>query len=475
MGGTRVSTALYARPSLAKKPRVPRRASAWAADESVNANTLLPEDAPFHDWYRFVLSYPPHLVRKYLRAFGVDSGQRVLDPFCGTGTTLVECKKNRVSSSGCDAHPFALLATRVKTNWKINVSRYARHFGDIAKRAEADLAKQGLHEATLLPRMAAREERKGEIDLSSLPLTEDERKILPEGFVSLRPMKRLLVVRGAIRTVASDDPEARAFFELALAHTVANGAGNFAFGPEIYRTAPKHDYDVLSHFSGRVMLMLDQVRKAQESGLELVDSTSELDDARVLDQMQDRYDAVITSPPYPNEKDYTRTTRVESVLLGLVGSKTELRAVKSQLLRSNTRNVFVRDDDGDEVLEFPAIQKICAEIEHRRVELGKTSGFERLYHKVVAHYFGGMRRHYRALYKRMRRGAYAAYVVGDQMSFLMVPIPTAGLLAELAVAEGFRVEGIDLWRERVGTKVRNARNGERTVRVREEVLILRKG
>jgi len=32
--------------------------------------------------------------------------------------------------------------------------------------------------------------------------------------------------------------------------------------------------------------------------------------------------------------------------------------------------------------------------------LGKTSGFERLYHKVVAHYFGGMRRHFRALYKK---------------------------------------------------------------------------
>ena len=32
-------------------------------------------------------------------------------------------------------------------------------------------------------------------------------------------------------------------------------------------------------------------------------------------------DAVITSPPYPNEKDYTRTTRLESVLLGFIRTK----------------------------------------------------------------------------------------------------------------------------------------------------------
>jgi len=29
-------------------------------------NKLRAEDSSVHDWYRFVLSYPPHLVRDYL-------------------------------------------------------------------------------------------------------------------------------------------------------------------------------------------------------------------------------------------------------------------------------------------------------------------------------------------------------------------------------------------------------------------------
>src|SRR5208283_1362766 len=120
-------------------------------------------------------------------------------------------------------------------------------------------------------------------------------------------------------------------------------------------------------------------------------------------------------------------------------------------------NVFVADNDGDEIGDFLSIRIICEKIESKRLELGKTSGFERLYHKVVAHYFGGMRRHLRTLRPHLAQHAKLAYVVGDQLSFLMVPVYTAKLLAEIAEAEGYRVLGIDLWRERLGTKVRNAR------------------
>src|SRR5437588_491300 len=82
-------------------------------------NALQKEDLPVHGWYRFVLSYPPHLVRQYLRRFELSSTDLLLDPFCGTGTTMVEAKKHGVPSLGCDAHPFAALVSRVKTEWAL--------------------------------------------------------------------------------------------------------------------------------------------------------------------------------------------------------------------------------------------------------------------------------------------------------------------------------------------------------------------
>jgi hypothetical protein len=259
-----------------------------------------------------------------------------------------------------------------------------------------------------------------------------------------------------------------------LAHVIANGAGNFAFGPEIYRTKPKPDYDVLGHFARHGDLMIKELIAVQSADLAKTSSTVFAEDARTLARIPGQISAVITSPPYPNEKDYTRTTRVESILLRIVTDRPSLRQVKESLLRSNTRNIFVEDSDGDEVKEFSSIQRVCREIEQRRIELNKDSGFERLYHKVVAHYFGGMRKHLRALRPKLRKHAKLAYVVGDQLSFLMVPVATATLLSEVAAAEDYKVLGCDLWRERVGTKVRNSRTNEKTVRVREEVLLLEK-
>ena len=39
-----------------------------------DANKVQNEDAAAHRWYRFVLSFPPHLVRDYLNDFGVRNG-----------------------------------------------------------------------------------------------------------------------------------------------------------------------------------------------------------------------------------------------------------------------------------------------------------------------------------------------------------------------------------------------------------------
>ena len=104
-------------------------------------------------------------------------------------------------------------------------------------------------------------------------------------------------------------------------------------------------------------------------------------------------------------------------------------------------------------------------IEARRIELGKTSGFERLYHKVVKNYFGGMARHLEELKPALRHGALLAYVVGDQASFFQIPIRTGRLLSDIAVEMGYELLSIDLFRTRLSTATRK--------QLREEVVLLR--
>lgn len=55
------------------------------------------------------------LPRALLATLPIPEGAAVLDPFCGSGTTLVECQRLGIPSLGVDLNPIACLMARVKT------------------------------------------------------------------------------------------------------------------------------------------------------------------------------------------------------------------------------------------------------------------------------------------------------------------------------------------------------------------------
>jgi adenine-specific DNA methylase len=175
------------------------------------------------------------------------------------------------------------------------------------------------------------------------------------------------------------------------------------------------------------------------------------------------FDAVITSPPYPTEHDYTRNSRLELAYLECVRDKTSLREVKRGMVRSHTKGIYNTDTDDMQVRDYERLQRIVRRIENkvaRKIakkaasDKSRDCGFERLYGKVTQEYFGGMRRHFRAVRPLLKVSARCAYIVGDQSSYFQVKIPTAELLGEIAITEGFEVTEIRKWRERwsTGTK-----------------------
>ena len=98
-------------------------------------------------------------------------------------------------------------------------------------------------------------------------------------------------------------------------------------------------------------------------------------------------------------------------MLGLIRDRRELRELKQSLVRSNTRGVYKADTDDQAVADHAVIRNIAETIEQRRIELGKTSGFERLYPRVTRLYFGGMVRHLASLRSVLRPGARLAYAI----------------------------------------------------------------
>lgn len=419
------------------------------------ANKLDPEDHPVHDWYRFVLSFPPHLLREYLGRFGITSRHRVLDPFCGTGTTVVECKKNGIPAVGIEAHPMPWFASSVKVDWTPDPGGLLRHAKYVADKARRELGNDGIED---FPN-ASNQRKLGK--LRSLPA--EAHKLLLTNSISPLPLHKTLVLLEAINTHYNDRYHHHEI--LALGKALITSIGNLEFGPEVGVGPPKHDVSVIAVWLENVRVMAEDLEEVKH----LASSPAHVhrgDSRKIAEYLEPRsIDVVFTSPPYPNEKDYTRTTRLESVLLGFVRTKVDLRALKQDLIRSNTRNVYKRDTDNVWVAKHREIQRIAREIEKRRIELGKTSGFERLYHRVATLYFGGMAQHLASLQRVLKPGAMLGYVVGDQASYLQVMIRTGQLLASIAESSGYEVESIDLFRTRLATATRE--------QLREEVVVLR--
>ncbi len=72
-----------------------------------------------HSGIESIHPYPAKFVaelpRALLNMLPIPPGTAVLDPFCGGGTTLVECQRRGLASVGIDLNPIACLMARVKT------------------------------------------------------------------------------------------------------------------------------------------------------------------------------------------------------------------------------------------------------------------------------------------------------------------------------------------------------------------------
>ncbi|PSR01207.1 MAG: DNA methyltransferase [Bacteroidetes bacterium SW_11_45_7] len=395
-------------------------------------NKVRKEDYPIHNWYRFVLSFPPHLVKHYLEKFELPSDSVVLDPFCGTGTSLVESRLNYYHSIGIEANPISYFASKTKLNWLFSPDELVDTAFEIAERVDQLLKEEGIDDYNLM--------HTNSIFLRNLP--EESQKVLLKNSISPIPMHKSIALIEEITRI-KDEP-LKDHLLLACLNTIINNVSNLRFGPEVGVGKIKEDAALLNPWLDNVKTIAEDISSLLY-GYENINYETHLGDSRMINQYlsPNSVQAVITSPPYPNEKDYSRATRLESVLLGLVRNMQEMRNIKKTFVRSNTRSVYKQD---------------------RRIELGKTSGFEKMYSKVTLQYFGGMAKHLANLRPSLTPGAKLAYVVGDQSSYFRVMIRTGQLLAEVAESLGYKVLDLELFRTRPATVSKKM--------LREEVLVL---
>ena len=406
---------------------------------------------PFHDWYNFVLGFTPTFPEYMLKKENISAanGDIVLDPFGGSGTTQLVCKLNGIKSYGIDANDFMVFAASKKLDWSLN----PRTISDIRDEV-VSIYTQGVSEIDW-DNIDALRERAEKIRVEAL----DKR------YISDKPLIKIELLRDAINRL---DCESRykEFFSFAIS-SILVPVSNVKYGPGFGIGKIKEDADVLTTFNKKLDLMIKDlscVTTEQKSTF----SDTLLGDSRQLSQYLEpnSISLIITSPPYPGDHEYTKHSKLELIFQGYATDLASFRTIKKRMIRGSTPNIYHQDNERSKVEDIVEISEVTDEIDKRLKKDGATSGFEKLYTKLIWEYFGGMYNALEESYKVLKPGGKIALLVSDSHAFKMVHIQTAELLKKVGEKAGFVNAEILLWQNKPSTSHR--------YQLRENILILQK-
>jgi DNA modification methylase len=381
-----------------------------------------------HGLHPYKGKFYPQLARSLMNMAGIPAGATVLDPFCGSGTTLLEASLNGMRPFGCDMHPLAAQIARVKTDVLL---------------VEPDLLRETVS-AVL-----------GILESIPNPLP-DFRDDFPENcrdeinrWFSESVIRKLAWLLRAIRRHAGG--VVRDFLEVVLSGIIREISHQEPTDLRIrYRAVKLNDANVFGLFKGRLIEQFGRIEKfwsaypaaphaLGRANVALGDNRSShtfhslgLDTGSV--------DAVITSPPYATALPYIDTDRLSLLVLHNLSSA-ERRPIEWGLTGSREISNGDRRTFEEAAHELPTgCSSFLTDI-RAALEKDDDAGFRKKNQPaLLTRYLRDMAAAMTNLAGFCRQGADCMIVIGDNRTELggqAFRIPTTDLVQEIGVNSGF--------------------------------------
>ncbi|MBI4670294.1 MAG: hypothetical protein HY741_01325 [Chloroflexi bacterium] len=356
-----------------------------------------------HGYYTYPAKFIPQLARRLICELTAES-DTVVDPFMGSGTTIVEAMISGRKGVGTDVNPVAHLVAKVKST-PINPELLRKVYGQLVVDLEHYLAQRPNLFARYHPPIIPENER---IDYWFRPSEKE----------------RLGIIFGRITVI--EEPDCRDFFLVAFSQSLKSSSIWMQKSIKPTRDRAKVPVDPLAAFLRQSRFMLKQ----NEKFWNLVPPSvrSNLDEYRVVTQSDARVlpvstgDAslVVTSPPYVTSYEYADLHQLTALWLGYTNSVNQFRHSFIGSAYSNRSTIDLRSDIANAIVEN-------LETEKKRRE--------------VRNYFADMLECFREMYRVLRVGGKACIVIGNT-KFEGVEIANAQVFIEQMMSLGFVVHKI---------------------------------
>lgn len=387
-----------------------------------------------HRWAPYVQGFSASFVQSVFDQYSTDyQNPKILDPFTGCGTVQVQSKLNGFFSVGTELNPLLEFIANTKLNsWDVSPNKLQKTFYSL----------------------------KFDTPTKAPAFLKSKKHFSPEVLRNLEKLK------GGIDNLSKTvDPKIVDLLNLAFSSIlveVSNLKRSPCLGYSKNKIVDSHAPYVL--MNQKVHQIAEDLEIIQNEYRDFVNTKSQVELANAMEfKHKNKFDLVITSPPYMNGLDYVINYKIEMGWLNFAKDQTVLKKVKDEMVVcDNVSKGLIKKFDP--VYTNSWLEDIKKNIKARIQERGKYRRTDMP--QIVHKYFDDMFRVFEKIIPKIKPNGRFILVVGDSL-IADVYVPTDLLLAKIGKDLGMQIEKIE--------KARTRRSGQiRSYKLRETIITLRK-
>jgi len=410
----------------------------------VNFSTNL--EKPIHRWFNIKEGYSEDLVNNLIKRYKINSGY-ILDPFSGSGTTLISGLKNNINTIGFEINPFLAFLSKIKISSKVSkrIKKHLEKIKKLNKRRKFSKPKLSIIDKLFKENLRIILATKNYIDKIN---NKDDQNILKLAFLcSLEESSYAKKDGNGLKYPKNKKPKKFLYvFDKKI--------------EEIITDTKKRNYNTENSllFNIDSRLIYDFLKNRTK-----LDSKDYLKQKSInhLKKLIGKINLTVFSPPYMNCFDYTEIYKVELWMGDFVKEYDDLKFIRNDSISSHLNKTYYENINFDN--QYVSFFKNL---------LSEKKLWDKKIPFMVNDYFRDIAEVLKSIYVLLKKKGRCVIVVGNS-AYGSIAIPTDLILGKIGLEAGFKKVEIEVTRK-LGTSSQQYKTINKRELLRESLVILEK-